>query len=267
MRGRGANLMALLTVGEAMRPLPGALPGATPLNEAIDRLTEEAPDGLPVVDEQGLYVGTLGSHQVEEAMRENALDATAGELAQELPPLAPGETLEHALGALLRAGSGLPVVAGGRAPVGWLTHTDVLRAYNARLRRGLADAERPARPIRSVGRLRARLRGYRIVDLELANADGTNGARLGSLGWPEGTSVLAIRRGGRVFEPRSEDCLEAGDRLTVLVPSGAADDLVDVLSAPRAERESGRLSDLPPRGGDRARPGRSPASRDRHASQ
>src|SRR5579884_1026136 len=73
MRGRGANLMQLLRVREAMQPLPAALPEDTPLNEVIARLGEAATDGLPVVDPDGVYRGTVGSQQVEQAMRENAL--------------------------------------------------------------------------------------------------------------------------------------------------------------------------------------------------
>ena len=147
-----------------MEPLPVALPADLPLNEVIARLSDAPVDGLPVVDAEGTYRGTLGAQQVEQAMRENALDACAGDLAQDLPPLRAEQQLEEALGALLRAGSGLPVVDGGQ-PVGWLTHVDVLRAYNARLQHGIDQAQqRPAAPRRPasgrVGIALARLRVY-----------------------------------------------------------------------------------------------------------
>jgi CIC family chloride channel protein len=272
MRGRGANLMQLLTVGEAMRPLPQALPASTALNEIIDRVTEDSPDGLPVVDAGGVYIGTLGSHQLEEAMRENALDATAGDLAQQLPPLDPSEPLEQALASLLRARSGLPVLMDAHTPVGWLTQTDVLRAYNARLRRGLQQAERsPLRRARPLERLRARLRGHRIVDLRLSGSSEANGARLDALPWPAGASVLAIRRGDRIFEPSPDECLQPGDRLTVLVPSSATDELVDVLTAHPAgdcEPEApSAVSGRSPRADDPARPEPRQALHDRRAAR
>jgi len=238
MRGRGANLMQLLRVADAMEPLPLALDSETPLNEVIARLGDAPTDGLPVVDADGAYRGTLGSLQVEQAMRENALDATAGDLAHELPALRTGQTLEDALGALLRARSGLPVVRGDdRQPVGWLTHLDVLRAYNARLQQGVTQAQQnrtvpaftsDARRVRDVV---ARLRGYRVVDLELATSNPPVGRRVADVPWPPRSTILAIRRGERAFEPSESDRLEHGDRLTVLVPAAAADRLVDAITA------------------------------------
>ncbi len=186
MRGRGANLMQLLRVADAMQPLPARAPRrhAAERGDRASRATRPT-DGLPVVDADGRYRGTLTSQQIEQAMRENALDATAGDLAQELPPLTRDQTLEEALGALLRARSGLPVVDGRRTrPVGWLTHVDVLRAYNARLQHGISDAAQRDREPDLSGRMLARLRGYRVVDLELATDDPPVGSRLADVDLP-----------------------------------------------------------------------------------
>ncbi|HKV66901.1 MAG TPA: chloride channel protein [Gaiellales bacterium] len=236
MRGRGANLMQLITVADAMQPLPASIPADTTLNEAIARIADSPSDGLPVADADGRYLGTLGSQQIEQAMRENALDACAGDLAQDLPPLTQAQTIEQALGALLRARSGLPVLTApeGNA-VGWLTHLDVLRAYNSRLQQGLEQARRhdhtPAREPSWVGSALARLRGYRIVDLELATDRPPVGQSLAAIAWPQRSTVLAIRRGGRTFEPDGSERLQQGDRLTILVPATAADNLADTIAA------------------------------------
>lgn len=230
MRGRGANLMQLLRVAEAMQPLPAALAADTPLNEVIFRLGEAPTDGLPVVNAEGRYCGTVTSQQVEQAMRENALDATAADLAQDLPALHGTQTLEDALGALLRARSGLPVVRGDAGePAGWLTHLDVLRAYNSRLQQGIEEVQQAA-PRRASSAL-ARLRGYRIVDLDLATTKAPVGHRITDVPWPARSTVLAVRRGDRAFEPAGDERLERGDRVTVLVPAAAADDLVDTITA------------------------------------
>jgi CIC family chloride channel protein len=238
MRGRGANLMQLLRVAEAMQPLPASLPADATLNEAIARLSDGSADSLPVVDAAGVYRGTVSSQQLEQAMRENALDARAGDLAQPAPVLTADQTLEDALAALLRAHSGLPVVtADDRSPVGWLSHIDVLRAYNERLEQGIQQVQRarsPARGFHDPPRLRpalARLRGYRIVDLELATNRPPVGSRIGELAWPGRATVLAIRRGDRTFQPGPQERLEQGDRLTVLVTAAAADHLADALTA------------------------------------
>ncbi|HKC78298.1 MAG TPA: chloride channel protein, partial [Gaiellaceae bacterium] len=157
--GRGVNLMALLTVREAMQELPPALEQTTPLNEVIDRLSAGHMDGLPVADETGAYRGTVTSQHVEQAMRSDAVETQAGTLAVESSVLSPSQSLESALSALLREHSGLPVVERetGRF-VGWLTHLDVLHTYNRRLeanrrantppprtREALAEHEDPVR--------------------------------------------------------------------------------------------------------------------------
>jgi hypothetical protein len=129
----------------------------------------------------------------------------------------------------------LPVVDGeAGTPVGWLTHLGVLRAYNARLQQGIDDARRSApvpgaSPRRPSGAL-ARLRGYRIVDLDLATAGPPVGRRIADVPWPRRSTVLAVRRGDDAFEPAGTEQLERGDRLTVLVPARAADDLVDTIT-------------------------------------
>ena len=238
MRGRGANLMQLLTVAEAMQPLPSALPADTPLNEVIARLSDSATDGLPVLDANGAYRGTVSSQQVEEAMRENALDATAAQIAQDLPALGAERSLEEALASLLRARSGLPVVERDKAtPIGWLTHVDVLRAYNMRLQQGIEQAQHGDQAVDAAapgrfGNALARLRGYRVVDLELATEKPPVGRRLADIPWPTGSTVLAIRRGEHTLEPTGNELLEQGDRLTVLIPKDAADQLADVIVEP-----------------------------------
>ncbi len=234
-RGRGANLMALLAVSDAMQEVPASVHQETPLNEVIERLTEGPTDGLPVVDETGAYRGTVTSQQVEEAMRENALDADAGSLAQEAAVLRPNQSVEEALAALLRERSGLPVVEPetGRL-VGWLTHIDVLRAYNRRLEAGVRAAE--GRPEPESGRRRelglmgsavARLRGYRVVELELGGSSAPVGRRLGDLALPEGSTLLGLSRAGAAIEATGETELEAGDCLTLLLPAAAADRVTD----------------------------------------
>jgi len=237
-RGRPANLMEILTVADAMQPLPTALPHDLALNEIIARFTEERGDALPVVDGQGVFQGIVTSRQVEQAMRDNALDVVAGSLAQETPTLSPEESLEQALGLLVRhEASGLPVLSptGGRV-VGWLTHRDVLRAYNERLEQGIAHVERQAKAASPFSapvsrRSLARLRDYRVVDLDLTRDEPPVGRRVMDISWPASSLLLAIRREGTSFVPTGQTRLKRGDRLAVLVAAEQADALVDAVGA------------------------------------
>ena len=145
------------------------------------------------------------------------------------PTLRANQTLEQALGALLRERTGLPVVEPDtRAVVGWLTHVDVLRAYNARLELRLQRASpgrRVQREIGPIGTARARLRGYRVVDLELSREAPPVGAdrsatSTGRRRRRSSSSAAATTRSTR----RTGLVLARGDRLDVLVPPPYADE-------------------------------------------
>jgi CIC family chloride channel protein len=136
-RGRGPNLMQLLRVGEAMQPVPKPVGQDRPLSEVAARFADEGIEALPVVDSSGRYRGTVVAREVEQSLRDNATDVTAGNAAQETPTLAASQTLEQALAELVRSNApGLPVVdASHRSLVGWLDHRDVLRLYSERAER------------------------------------------------------------------------------------------------------------------------------------
>jgi CIC family chloride channel protein len=145
-RGKPTNLMELLTVADAMQPIPAALTPEVPLNAIINRLATEGRDALPVADHEGTYRGTVIARDVEDSARDSAQDATAATLARAVPTLHPDQSLEQALALLVQQDrSGLPVTSTDERRIcGWLTHRDVLAAYNARLQQGPAPgAQRP----------------------------------------------------------------------------------------------------------------------------
>jgi CIC family chloride channel protein len=249
LRGRAANVMQILHVADAMVPVPTPAPQHSPLNEVIARFAAEGLDGLPVVDARGEYRGTVTSAELERSAQENLLDATAGDLARTTPVLREDQTLEEALGVLVtNERSGLPVLSadGGRVS-GWMTHRDVLRAYNDRLHTSVAAAEatttftppetpaprpapRPApEPPRAAAaqvaaqRSLARLQGYRILDLELGQDGPPVGQRVAGLRLPPSSLLLAVRRAGSSFTADADTVLRRGDRLSLLVPAEHAE--------------------------------------------
>jgi len=252
-RGRAANLMEVLTVGSAMRAVPAALPQEMALTEVIARFTGSGAKSLPVVDPAGAFRGTVTFRQVEHAMRDNAFDAQAGELAEDTPALTPDQTLEQAVQLLMRRGDdGLAVLdRESRRLVGWLTHRDILSAYYARLQQTIAAATRQGREEHEIqdsgraagspGDLAQALREYRIVDLELRNEGVLTGRRIADITWPPSSLVLAVRRDGASFLPEGHTELRRGDRLSLLLPARAAENLnalVDALTAtPRQAAE------------------------------
>jgi len=152
LRRRPASPMEAITVAEAMRPTPEPVPAGASLAEAIERLSATDEPTLPVVDESGAFVGVLLDDELEQALSEEAGEADAGSLARQLPTLEPTESLAEATATLVKTESaGLAVLdEKGERVVGWLSHRDILRVYDQRMkveraRRGGGDEGRPRR--------------------------------------------------------------------------------------------------------------------------
>ncbi|MGH7722191.1 MAG: chloride channel protein [Candidatus Dormibacteria bacterium] len=229
-RGRSANLMKVISVAEAMEPLPQPVSPLADLSELTARLLDERRDALPVVDLGGEYRGVVTSRRVEEAMGSNALDVTAESLMTAVTPIRATATLHDALADLVQQSrGGVPVIDDGRL-AGWLTHRDALSAYQRRLQSSVDVASRPAVAPAGASGLPPipRLSDFRIVDLTLGAGE-PSGRRVREVGWPESSLLLAIQRDGVIIVPRGDTRLCSADRLTVLLPAGmelAAADLI-----------------------------------------
>jgi CIC family chloride channel protein len=240
LQGRQANLMEVLTVTEAMRLLPTPVNASATISEVIDRLAAERLDALPVTDPDGTYRGAITSRQVEEAARANRLDSLAIDLIDTTATLTADQTLQSALGALIEHDrAGLPVAsADGDRLIGWVTHTDVLRAYNTRIRQSAqqtaaqpqAIVPTPGPLILPASTIDTHLQRLRVVELELTPAAAPTGKTVRDISWPASTLLLAIRRDGQTFLPTQETQLAAGDRLTLLTPADQADTLAEHIS-------------------------------------
>jgi CIC family chloride channel protein len=281
--GRSANLMELITVGEAMSSVPEAVSESATLGEFVDRFIAEGREALPVADASGAYRGVLTMQQVEESMRDNAFGATAGSLAENQPTLRPQVSLEDALTMLVRHElAGLPVVSpDGREVLGWLTHQDAMRAYVRRLDAaviqvaagaasgaesavgGGARVDRRPRSEQAGGpedlERPPSLLGYRIVDLELEGDGAPVGWRIDQVNWPPLSLPIGVRRDGESFRPRPGTVLQKGDRLTILAPEHAADGYRDALGArlnrrvARSSRRTAKSGKAEPQGVSNAR--------------
>ncbi len=135
LRRRPAGPMEAITVAEAMRPLPPPVGAAAPLAEAVELLSSGDEPALPVIDADGEFLGVLLDDELEQALGDEE-EPDAGALARHLPTLTPGESLAEATATLVRTDSaGLAVLdENGERVVGWLSHRDILRVYDQRMK-------------------------------------------------------------------------------------------------------------------------------------
>jgi Trk K+ transport system NAD-binding subunit len=97
--------------------------------------------------------------------------------------------------------------------------------------KGAQASVRDGRPQQDVHPLLDRLRGYRIIDLELTRDQPPARQRVRDVKWPPSSLVIAVRRNTEAFAPNGQTELRKGDRLTVLVPVEHAETLADVVHA------------------------------------
>jgi chloride channel protein, CIC family len=123
--------MHAVTVGEAMRSMPGSVNSDVPLEELIGRFSQGGEQALPVVDRSGALVGVVSIGDLEPALAESNGSRTAAALARPIPRLRAEDKLDQAARLLGESEeAGLPVLAtDGDTIVGWIDHRDVLRAY------------------------------------------------------------------------------------------------------------------------------------------
>jgi CIC family chloride channel protein len=136
LRRRPAIPMEAITVAEAMRPTPEPVPAEAPLAEVLDRLSATDEPALPVIDESGAFLGVLLDDELEQALGEEDEESHAGSLIRQLPTLTATESLAEATATLVKSESaGLAVLdEKGERVVGWLSHRDILRVYDQRMK-------------------------------------------------------------------------------------------------------------------------------------
>ena len=116
-------------VSSVMEPVPHPLDVAMPLTEAAHALARSPHGVLPVLAEDGTYLGTASARTAAETLADGAHQQASVKAVVHLPrTLVAGTDLSDALDALVTAeGGGLPVLDDSHERlVGWITHQAVL---------------------------------------------------------------------------------------------------------------------------------------------
>jgi chloride channel protein, CIC family len=178
---------------------------------ALSRLDDAGVQGAPVVDERGLFVGTVAQTGVFDAA-EAAPESAVGKVAD---PAAPTTTtadrLDSALESIVSARANwIAVLDENRRVVGILTTTAIVRGY----RRGLRS---------QLKQLSAVAPGTVVVDKEIAPDSPIARVALRDAHFPPGTTVMSLHRGTTSIMPGGDTVVEPGDQLGILTNADDAD--------------------------------------------
>ncbi len=222
------DVLDTVSVGEVMAEAPVVLDPATSLGEVQGHLDRSRHHGLPVV-EAGRLVGIVTVTDIVRAGGPSD-QVSAGEAMTPDPvTVTPDAPVSRALERMAALGVGrLPVVDAdvSHRLVGLFRREDAVRAYHHALS---AEVESEM----GHDRLRARVEpGADFFTFQVPAASLADGRSLGEVAWPEGCTLVSVRRGREVIVPSGGTVLAAGDVVTAY-GTPAAEDQVQVRLDPQ----------------------------------
>jgi CIC family chloride channel protein len=221
VRSEDIDLLDTVTVGEVMTLRGSTLEHSMTTQEAADVLARERHHGLAVVDD-GRLVGIVTLTDIARRGGPSA-DTTVGQVMTERPvTVVPTMPVSAALARMAALEFGrLPVVSDDdpRLYVGMFRRESVVRGYHRALAASMG---------RQMYRDRSRLRSQpeaSFYELPVPTRSGVDGASVRSLAWPDGATLVSVRRGTRVIIPHGDTVLRPGDVITVF---GTGDSRVEL---------------------------------------
>jgi len=223
-RGRDVEVLERITVEEVMVKNPPFLRKNMTVKQAIAHMNKIHSQGLPVLTKDGVLYGILTMNDIDSAEVDEK-EAIENICTRDLLTTFPDTTIGAALRRMsIRDVGRVPVVSheDTKMLVGFLRRSDAIRAYDLALKKHALLRHRAHE---------ARLGTFSGVDVqELVIQSGAqcDGREVREVSWPRDCVIASVRRGSRLFIPRGETILKAGDVL-VFVAEGKAREEVEML--------------------------------------
>jgi chloride channel protein, CIC family len=197
----GMPLLALVNVSHVAKPPRAVLTDSMSVDDALERLHTAGVPGAPVVDGEGLYVGTVETGRLERAAASGApLAAVIDATTTTVPESA---RLNVALDSLMQAGGQWVTVTSSRRVVGVLGVRDVVTGYQRALMANAGQmSEVSSNPV--------------TVEERVGSDSPLAGVRLSESGLPPGCIVVSIQRGEQMLFATGSTTVHVGDLLSVL---------------------------------------------------
>ncbi len=184
--------------------------------------------GLPVVDDQDRLVGILTVTDILRAGGPSDQVPVSQAMTRKPVTVAASTPVSHALERMAVLGVGRLPVVDERDPtrlVGMFRREDAVRAYHHAL--GTTTDRHLARE-----RLRRRTEpGALYYDFRIPPGSVADGKPIKEVAWPEGSTLVSIRRGRDVLVPTGHTVLRAGDVVTAFGTRSSRDRMIERLNA------------------------------------
>lgn len=221
------DLLDTIAVSRVMR-LPGyvARPEET-LDMATANLARHRSHGTAVVGDSGL-VGIVTITDINRSEGDHAAVTVEDVMTPRPVTVVPSSPVSHALERMAVLGVGRLPVVDEHDPtrlVGLFRREDAVRAYHEALGSSTdAGLERA----RLAQRVEA---GAGYYDFRIPPGSVADGRKVGEVSWPEGSTLVSVRRDRRVLVPDGSTALHAGDVVTAFGTGSSKQRMIDRLNS------------------------------------
>lgn len=244
------DLLDTVTVGDVMSSPKVVAQPETSLAQVRSELDRHRSHGAPVVDGAGRLVGIVTATDMAPVAKPE-LASVASVMTRRPVTVTPDTRVSHAMERMAALGVGrMPVVAGDDPDrlVGMFRREDAVRAYHealgSRTDHLLTRARLDQRTHPGAGYYEFRVPPGSIAD----------GHAVKDVAWPEGSTLVSVRRGRGVEVPVGSTVLRSGDVVTAFGTDASRQMMIERLNAgadePTAEIELGFEEPPAPRIGD-----------------
>ncbi len=219
------DILDTIPIGDVMTGSPMRVRDTTPVLTIRDELDKRRSHGAPVIDQDGRLVGIITMTDIAKA----SADAKAADVMTPRPvTVTPTTPVSEALERMAALGVGRLPVVDTEDPtrlVGLFRREDAVSAYHRALGSSTGD---------EMHRSRLRLRtdpGARYYEFRIPPGSFPDRRVVKEVTWPEGSTLVSVRRGTLVLVPTGTTELLAGDVVTVFGTEGSERRLRERLTA------------------------------------
>ncbi|MGH3651056.1 MAG: chloride channel protein [Acidimicrobiia bacterium] len=221
------DILDTVTVGSVMAPSPFVATPDQPITETERMLHAHRCHGVPVV-ERGELVGIVTTTDVSRALEQSQVMTVAQVMTPRPVTVDPDTPVSRALERMAALGVGrLPVVAANdpRRLVGIFRREEAVHAYHEALS---SSTDHHLHRLRLAQRTQP---DTDFFDFRIPLGSMADGRRVRDVTWPEGSTLVSVRRNRDVLVPTGDTELQAGDVVTAFGTDVSRQTMIDRLNA------------------------------------
>ncbi|MDH3398906.1 MAG: chloride channel protein, partial [Acidimicrobiia bacterium] len=228
VRSSEVDVLDTVKVGDVMSLKPLTVPVGMPVTEVQAILDRGRRHGAAVLDENNRLAGIVSINDVLRAHGPSESMSVAEVMTRRPVTVSPSTRVSVALERMAALGVGrLPVVAEDDvlSLVGMFRREDAVRAYHRAL------SEKTDHDL-ALDRLRRRTHpGAEFFDFRIPPGSMADGKFLREVSWPEGSTIVSVRRGRVVYVPTGNTRIVRDDVLTAFATPAARVAVIERLNA------------------------------------